>query len=64
MAALAVVVSSSNLSMPTTFMLTAVGGSQDEDLAAFVKFRREAAGIEPWGSVPAAPAHCSASKLH
>lgn len=28
-------------------------GSGDADLAMFVKFTREAAGIEPWGSVPA-----------
>jgi len=26
----------------------------DEELAMFVKFTREAAGIDPWGNVPAA----------
>jgi hypothetical protein len=29
--------------------------SHDEDLAVFVKFTREVAGIQPWGGVPAGP---------
>jgi hypothetical protein len=33
--------------------LESLSGSKDENLAIFVKFTREAAGIEPWGSVPA-----------
>ncbi len=33
--------------------LESLGASNDEDLAVFVKFTREAAGIEPWGTVPA-----------
>jgi hypothetical protein len=32
--------------------LESLSESKDEDLAVFVKFTREAAGIEPWGSVP------------
>jgi hypothetical protein len=35
--------------------LESLTGSQDEDLAVFVKFTREVAGIQPWGSVPAGP---------
>ena len=35
--------------------LESLSGSKDEDLAVFVKFTREAAGIEPWGSVPVGP---------
>jgi hypothetical protein len=33
--------------------LESLSASKDEDLAVFVKFTREAAGIEPWGSLPA-----------
>jgi len=33
--------------------LESLRGDKDEDLALFVKFTREAAGIEPWGTVPA-----------
>lgn len=32
--------------------LESLGASQDGDLAVFVKFTREAAGIQPWGSLP------------
>ncbi len=33
--------------------LESLSASKDEDLAVFVKFTREAAGIQPWGSLPA-----------
>ncbi len=32
--------------------LDSLNASQDEDLALFLKFTREAAGIQPWGSIP------------
>jgi hypothetical protein len=33
--------------------LESLSESKDEDVAVFVKFTREAAGIQPWGSLPA-----------
>lgn len=35
--------------------LGTLSASNDEDLAVFVKFTRDVAGIQPWGTLPPGP---------